>query len=227
MKTQDEAMQKLITSADGLTPKEQTLADTEGLLWQAADRGIISTTQLQAKLQEMQQQFDGADKGAKEFTSGLSSDLSSVIGKMTDFSSIMQEAGKKGGQSVFQQLTQDANDFTKSLGELLLKLLIIMDALSFGAFPGFASGGDFDVTGTGGTDSKRVSFMATPGEHVSVMNEISSRSSAASNRAGGGGRGDVNISMPISGVHADSFRATKDQIMGDLIRGISASRRYA
>lgn len=33
---------------------------------------------------------------------------------------------------------------------------------------GFATGGDFKVGGSGGTDSQLVSFMATPGEHVSV-----------------------------------------------------------
>lgn len=33
---------------------------------------------------------------------------------------------------------------------------------------GFAEGGDFTVGGAGGTDSKRVAFMATPGERVSI-----------------------------------------------------------
>ncbi len=33
---------------------------------------------------------------------------------------------------------------------------------------GFASGGSFDVGGSGGTDSQLVAFRATPGEHVKI-----------------------------------------------------------
>jgi hypothetical protein len=36
------------------------------------------------------------------------------------------------------------------------------------SFFGFASGGEFDVSGNGGTDSQLVAFRATPGERVSV-----------------------------------------------------------
>lgn len=38
----------------------------------------------------------------------------------------------------------------------------------FGSYGKFANGGDFKVGGAGGTDSQMVSFMATPGEQVSV-----------------------------------------------------------
>lgn len=37
-----------------------------------------------------------------------------------------------------------------------------------GFFPGFATGGDFTVGGSGGTDSQLVAFRATPGEEVSI-----------------------------------------------------------
>ena len=40
-----------------------------------------------------------------------------------------------------------------------------------GSFFGFASGGSFDVGGSGGVDSQPVMFKATPGEHVSVGQE--------------------------------------------------------
>lgn len=38
----------------------------------------------------------------------------------------------------------------------------------FGSYGKFANGGDFTVGGSGGTDSQMVSFMATPGESVSI-----------------------------------------------------------
>ncbi|HSY79343.1 MAG TPA: hypothetical protein VK884_07030, partial [Verrucomicrobiae bacterium] len=94
--------------------------------------------------------------------------------------------------------------------------------------PGFAEGADFTVGGNGGTDTKRVSFLATPGERVSIMPELASRgrdnsSSTSTDRRAGG----INITQNISGVHSDSFRATKHQIAGDLLRTISAGRRYS
>lgn len=133
VKAKDEAMQKLVQTADLLTPKEQQLADSEGLLVQAFDRGLISAQAFNDKLKELTDQFNGPDKGMKDFTSGLSTDLTGLIGKLTDFSAIA--ANKQKGQSIFQQLTQDSNEFLKSLQDLLLKLLIInplLNALGLG-----------------------------------------------------------------------------------------------
>ncbi len=75
-------------------------------------------------------------------------------------------------------------------------------------FGGFASGGDFIVGGSGGTDTQRVSLLATPGERVSVMPEAASRGRSSGAGFGAAKGGDININMPISGVHSDSFRAT-------------------
>lgn len=50
----------------------------------------------------------------------------------------------------------------------------------FGAYGKFANGGDFTVGGSGGTDSQMVSFMATPGERVSIR--------TPGQAAGGGGQ---------------------------------------
>jgi hypothetical protein len=133
IKKQDEAMRALVDSADALTPKEQKLADTEGLLIQAFDRGLISADQFNQKLKALEDAANGSDKGFKELTSGLSTDLTSLIGKMTDFTSLL--ANKKGGQTIFSQLTADANSFVKSLQDLLLKLLVInplLNALGLG-----------------------------------------------------------------------------------------------
>jgi hypothetical protein len=266
-------VREVMDATDGLSKKNNELADTLGILEQQYMQGAFSLAEYEQRAQAAQAALSsGGDKGMKEFTSGLSSDLSGLIGKMTDFSTIMETADKKGGASVFQQLTQDANEFTKSLGELLLKLLIINPLLNelglgdqgngkqlptlygnssssvssgislsgilgklgsilgLGGTPAnletmaFAQGGDFTVAGSGGTDSQHVSFLASPGERVSVTPQMHAPSAGA---GGGGGRGgDININMPISGVHSDSFKASKNQIIGDIFRALSAGRRY-
>jgi hypothetical protein len=157
VKKQDEAMQALIQSADSLTPKEQKLADSEGLLEQAFNRGLISAQQFNDKMKALQDTYsDFANKGTKELTSGLSTDLSGLIGKLTDVQTLI--ANKKKGDSIFAQLTQDTNEFVKSLGDLLLKLLIInplLNALGLGdqgngkQLPTLSFGGGTGVTGGG------------------------------------------------------------------------------
>ena len=98
------------------------------MLIQAFDRGLISADQFNQKIKALQDTADGADKGVKEFTSGVSTDVSILIGKLTDFSSIM--TAKKGGQSIFSQFSQDANDFIKSLEQLAFKLAIVNPLLN-------------------------------------------------------------------------------------------------
>ena len=115
-------------------------------------------------------------------------------------------ANKAKGQSIFSQYSQDADDFVKSLQQLLLKLLVInplLNAIGLGDqgggkllpaligsgagsgsgwIPGFATGGDFVVGGGGGVDSSLVAFKATPGEHVSVGAKPSVAALAAQNQ---------------------------------------------
>jgi hypothetical protein len=303
----------VMSETDGLTEKQNKLADALGILEQQLVSGNIQWDEYVQRAKAAQQVLDnlGANQGDAQFAKGLSSDLDTAIGKMTDFSAMIEEKQKtKGKDSIFAQLSQDANEFTESLEKLLLKLLIInpllnslglgeqgngkqlptlwggiggsagspsssfnsfessvasggksvlsflsglfggmggpgstvdadattgaslngdiVDALSDGALGmmAFAYGGDFTVGGSGGTDSQRVSFLASPGERVSVRTpEAASADNNNNGRRGMGG--DININMPISGVHSDSFMATKDQIMSDLIRAISASKRYA
>ena len=57
------------------------------------------------------------------------------------------------------------------------------------ALPGFASGGSFEVGGSGGVDSQIVAFRATPGEKVAVSN-------GPNGGFGGGGNVSVNVFAP-------------------------------
>ncbi len=130
IKKHDEALQALVATTDSLTPKEQKLADTEGLLIEAFNRGLISALISSIEKSEgaaghdrrwFRQRMEGTDQRAF-------SDLTSLIGKATDFSTIMTNKAK--GQSIFSQFSQDADDFVKSLQQLLLKLLIINPLLN-------------------------------------------------------------------------------------------------
>lgn len=84
-------------------------------------------------------------------------------------------------ESAFEDAVLGGEEFSdvldgllKDLQKVALRQLITApagNALAGGisrTFPGFASGGSFDVGGSGGTDSQLVAFNATPGEHVSV-----------------------------------------------------------
>ncbi len=316
-KKDDDAIRKVMDETDGLTEKQQKLADALGVLEQELLSGAISWDEYAQRAKAAQQLLDGAgaDKGMLDFAKSFSSDLDTLLGKMTDFNAIMEKADEKGKgrQSVFQQFTQDADQFIASLEKMLLKLLLIdpllnslglgnegngkqlptlgggggaglfsnvgsvvvgagagnqagggvmssvlsffkglfggvggtaasdanasagvslnsdiMDAFNDFGIPGFATGGDFVVGGVGGVDSQLVSFRATPGERVSVMSDVAAAArSRGADASTGRGNGGTTITMNVSGVHADTFRATQDHIMGDLIRGISAGRRYA
>jgi hypothetical protein len=83
-----------------------------------------------------------------------------------------------------------------------LKEMAVKGAISAlsGMIPGFAHGGGFTVPGGGGTDSTPVSFMATPGEKVSI-------STPGQNGGGEGGGGSLVIHQNISTGVAQTVRA--------------------
>lgn len=75
------------------------------------------------------------------------------------------------------------------------------DAASGGTFTPqgptqFASGGSFKVGGSGGTDSKRISFDATPGELVDI------RRPGGTMGGGGGAKVEQNVSVNVSNNHS-------------------------
>jgi len=62
--------------------------------------------------------------------------------------------------------------------------------------PGYAFGGQFDVGGTGGTDSQMVAFRATPGERVSISTPAQDRQRGVDGSGAGGGSAKVtNINV--------------------------------
>lgn len=113
----------------------------------------------------------------------------------------------------------------------------------------FATGGQFKVGGQGGTDSQRVTFMATPGEVVTVQtpaqlsgarfgagakpSDVAAVTSAgAGSSPGTTGSSNVTIGAPTSiavnlyGVSdAASFLQNKSQVMGALADAVQRAQR--
>jgi hypothetical protein len=65
----------------------------------------------------------------------------------------------------------------------------------------FATGGQFNVGGTGGTDSQKIAFMATPGERVTIETASQARQNDAAHNGSG----------PASGARQRSRRRAKHQ----------------
>jgi hypothetical protein len=78
---------------------------------------------------------------------------------------------------------------------------------------GFRHGGTFTVGGSGGSDSRLVQFMATPGENVTVTPEGKAR--------------PINVNMTVQTNDADSFRLNQQQILSDLETGLNRAARSA
>ena len=83
-KTYDDAVLKVMDETDGLTEKQQKLADMLGILEQKLLSGAIDWDEYAARAKAAEQLITsgGADKGMAEFARGLSSDLDSLIGKL-------------------------------------------------------------------------------------------------------------------------------------------------
>lgn len=81
---------------------------------------------------------------------------------------------------------------------------------------GFANGGDFEVGGVGGVDSQMVSFMATPGEKVTVH---------PPGRNGSSGGDGVTVNFYVTTPDAESFKRSETQIAARLSRAVGRGRR--
>lgn len=75
----------------------------------------------------------------------------------------------------------------------------------------YRTGGEFTVGGSGGTDSQRVSFMASPGERVQVNTPAQARALERADQNGSGRTTNVsqNLTMVVQG---RPDRRTRDQM---------------
>ncbi len=110
------------------------------------------------------------------------------------------------------QGVQEAEGSMKSLAEAA-QLAIIRGERAASLDPrggGFQHGGSFIVGGGGGTDSQRVSFMATPGERVSV--ETPNQSKASGSDGG-------NVVRELRALRHDLATVVAKPIVGAVTRG--------
>lgn len=94
---------------------------------------------------------------------------------------------------------------TSGLGGMFSKL--------FSFLPGFKTGADFMVGGTGGPDSQVVAFRASPDERVTVTPK------------GKGGAGGGTINMYIQAQDANSFQRSQGQILAKMQAGLDRANR--
>ena len=84
---------------------------------------------------------------------------------------------------------------------------------------GFASGGTFKVPGSGGTDTTRVQFMATPGERVTVQ-------TPAQQRTGGDRRPEITVhNTNVFNLSGPVDRSTQAQIAAAAGAGVQRAMR--
>lgn len=85
------------------------------------------------------------------------------------------------------------------------------------SFPGFATGGNFTVGGTGGTDSQLVAFRATPGEQVSVA--------TPSQQGTSGGDQTINLNMTVNALDSKSVLQSMGGIKQELATMLTGTMR--
>lgn len=77
--------------------------------------------------------------------------------------------------------------------------------------PGFKTGGQFDIPGMGGADSKLVQFWGSPGERVKI-----SRNKSDEDDSGSRGERPIIVHFNVSSPDPNSFKKTQRQIAQDL-----------
>lgn len=142
-----------------------------------------------ALIQASAQSFGGASGGSSK--GGLAGFALNALGAVAGVSGSLFDAKGPFGQTLL------SGNAATNYGDLL----------SMGGGAKFASGGSFRVGGSGGTDSKRISFDATPGELVEVRRP--------GGTSGMGGQSSVNVEVPVTIVNqAPGVEVTQERGRG-------------
>lgn len=216
-------------------PMEDVIARQEALnsLYQ---QGKISLEQYQ---QAMDETRITALNLNTDMQSGLERGLLRVKQNIQDVASVAENtltnAFRSAEDALVQFTTTGEINFSQLVDGILQDLtrLLIRKALlnlipglgpAAGAVPGFATGGQFNVGGSGGADSQRVAFDATPGERVTVETPAQQRANDAGGGAAPANIKIVNVTDPNEISEAMSSREGEQVILNTISRNPSTIR---
>jgi hypothetical protein len=208
-KALEELRQRYIDMADPLEKYRRQLLEIEQLY----DKGKLTQAQMMEAMWKVNEAMDKA-AGINEKAVEKQDDLWKNLGYT--FESAFEKAVTGGNKfrDVLAGLAQDVakiflrRTVSEPLGNAISAYAKSIDwggiTSGIGKLFGFASGGSFEVGGSGGTDSQLVGFMATPGERVTVE-------TPAQQRPRGGG--DTYI-IDARGADAAGLARLEQMIMG-------------
>ena len=120
--------------------------------------------------------------------------------------------GKPGGDTALLGLYQKLQAEPKEAAHAFVQNYGYVNGYLQGmGLPGFATGGDFTVGGSGGTDSQLVQFMASPEEKVLVETPAQRRQRLAAQDGSARQQRNVIVNMNVTTPDANSFRRSKNQ----------------
>jgi tape measure domain-containing protein len=154
-----------------------------------------TAAQMMAKIE--QQQFEFRLKNTQQFfgtLAGLAQSGNSKIAKIGQAAALVQ-ATIDAASAVMKAYASAPYPANIALAAAQAALSAVQISKIAGANTGFATGGEFRVGGSGGTDSQMVAFRATPGERVAVSTPQQVRKGEAGRFNGEGGE-PVQVSGP-------------------------------
>lgn len=150
---------------------DATKADTE-----ATTAGFADTS---SGLGQVQTAATQTTEGVSQTTNAVSTGSSSIVDALGNAASSIAEAVSNAVSSAARGVSNATSSGVSGFGSDISSGSDSFDsgsnsgfdfagAVADGTLPAFASGGQFTVSGSGGTDTEHVEFMATPGEVVTV-----------------------------------------------------------
>lgn len=227
------------TFAQTRTPFENYTASIEKLN-QEFERGLIDQQTFSRAADQAQATFTGvatnADllkNAAQQTGQALSSAFKSAIQPGDDLIKTAQNLLKSLEDVALEALV--LKPFERALGGAVQSpsgssfLGSLFGGGGSAAVPGHDAGASFIVGGRSGTDTNLVAFRATRGERVTI-DPVGGRAQRFDIDSGAGRRQSSQpptINMTVVANDPNSFRASKDQIIGDLHRAQRGMGRYA
>lgn len=207
------AMGQMVTSTD-------EWARRSGQDFNAVKQGADSVTASLERMQaEAQQAASAASQAASSSSSSSSSSTSSSSSAQVMSFQSGQLAGGGDGPSVQGHKTKwnfngsellidwkDDGNYTKDTRPWTNNVQVM----------GFASGGSFDVGGSGGTDSQLVQFMASPNERVTIETPDQRKDRLDNREDPRRSQKPVIVNMIVHTPDANSFRRSKNQTLLEL-----------